>query len=139
MKVLIVGAIDTGGQGIRIVEAFRKHTDWDVRSMAKTASYMSYPVDLPMRKRLLEELYPACDVIHVRNTFEEYDRLARKFGRKPVVIHYHGTKFRGDPHHYLRQQHERRAIGIVSTLDLWLMAPDDLTWLPAPYPVDELA
>jgi hypothetical protein len=140
VKVLLVGAFDTGGQGIRIVEAFRKHSpDWDVRSMAKTASYMNYGVDLPFRKRVLEDLYPKCDVIHVRNSFEEYDRLAKLFGPKPVVIHYHGSRFRGDPERHIAQQRERGAIGIVSTLDLYLLAPDDLEWLPAPYSVDWLA
>lgn len=137
--MLIVGDYDTGGQGIRLVEAFRKHSDWDVRSMAKEAQYMAYAPDLPYRMKHLEELYPACDVIHVRNHFNDYDRLAKQFGRKPVVIHYHGTKFRGNPHHYLREQRERGAIGIVSTLDLWLISPDELEWLPAPYDVDALA
>jgi hypothetical protein len=138
--LLISNQQDTGGQGIRVVEAFRRQSpDWDVRSVAKVQTYMAYPTDLPYRRRLLDELYPQMDVIHVRNTFEDYDRLAAKFGPKPVVIHYHGTRFRGNPALYLRQQRERGAIGIVSTLDLWLIGPDELLWLPAPYSVDWLA
>lgn len=139
MKILIVAsANDTAGQGFRIVEGFRRHTDWEVRSMAQVASFMAYPTDLPYRKRHLEELYQRCDVIHVRNRFDTYDDLAAKYGPKPVVIHYHGTLFRGDPNRFLRQQRERKAVGIVSTLDLWLLAPDELEWLPAPYNVDWL-
>ncbi len=139
MKVLLIGDFDTGGQGVRIVKAFQDDPDWEVRSMAKTASYMAYGTDLPYRRRVMEEMYPECDVIHVRNHFADYDRLAKMFGPKPVVIHYHGTRFRGDPHRHLAQQRERNAIGIVSTLDLWLLAPDELTWMPAPYEVDWLA
>lgn len=140
LRVLIVGSFDTGGQGSRIVEAFQRHAaDWDVRSMVKTTSYMAYPTDLPFRRKLLDELYPKCDVMHVRNSFEEYDRLAKLYGPKPVVIHYHGSKFRGDPNRHIVQQRERGAIGIVSTLDLYLLAPDDLEWLPAPYDVEWLA
>ena len=139
MRVLIVGDFDTGGQGVRIVEAFRRHTDWDVRSMARTSSYMNYATDLPYRKRVLDEIYPTCDVIHVRNHFADYDRLAKAFGPKPVLIHYHGTRFRSDPHRHLAQQRERKAIGVVSTLDLWLIAPDELEWLPSPFRVDDLA
>lgn len=129
--------MDTGGQGSRIVEMFRS-TDWDVRSMAKDHAYMAYPVDLPYRKHLLEELYQAADVIHVRNDFSMYDPCAAKFGPKPVIIHYHGTKFRGNSEHYIREQRKRNAIGVVSTLDLWLLAPDQLEWLPAPYDVSAL-
>ena len=140
MKVLIVGDFDTGGQGIRIVEAFRKHSpDWDVRSMAKTAMYMAYGSDLPYRKRHLDELYPVCDVIHVRNHFGDYDRLVANHGPKPVLIHYHGSRFRGAPERHLAEQRERGAIGVVSTLDLWLIAPDELEWLPSPFDVAGLA
>lgn len=140
MKVLIVAsANDTAGQGIRIKQAFDKLTDWTVRTMAKVPTYMGYPIDLPYRKVSLEEQYQACDVIHVRNRFDTYDQLAAKFGPKPVVIHYHGTLFRGNPEHFLAQQRERKAVGIVSTLDLWLLAPDELEWLPAVYDIDWLA
>jgi hypothetical protein len=139
VNVLIVSsAWDTGGQGVRIAEAFAEEPDWNVRSMAKADSYMNYPVDLPYRRRALEEQYQACDVIHVRNKFDEYDRLAAKYGPKPVVIHYHGSRFRADPNRHIVEQRKRAAVGIVSTLDLWLLAPDDLEWLPAPYSVDQL-
>lgn len=141
MKALAVSAtFDIGGQGIRLVRAFERYgADWSLRSMAKTVSYIGYETDLPFRKPHLEEMYQACDVFHARVDFTLYDRLAAKFGPKPVVIHHHGSKFRANPHYYIRQQRERNAIGIVSTLDLWLLAPDDLVWLPAPYNVDELA
>ena len=139
MKVLILGDFDTAGQGVRIVEAFRRFTDWEVRSMVKSAQYMAYPKDLPFRSKSAEEMYQWADVIHVRNHFDDYDRLSAKFGPKPVVYHAHGTKFRGNPNHYLRQARERRAQVMVSTLDLWLLAGPDAVWLPAPYDVDWLA
>lgn len=140
MNVLIIAwAWDTGGQGGRIAQAFAEEQGWNVRSMAKSNAYMAYPVDLPYRRRSLEEQYQACDVIHVRNHFGDYDRLAKLYGPKPVVIHYHGSKFRGDPNRHIVEQRKRGAIGVVSTLDLWLLAPDDLEWLPAPYNLDQLA
>ncbi len=139
LRVLWLGDSDIGGQGARAVAAFHKHgAAWTLRSMVKERQYMAYAVDLPYRRPSLDEQYQACDVIHVRNHFTDYDMLAAKFGLKPVVIHYHGTKFRSNPQHYLRQQRERGAIGIVSTLDLYLLAPDHLEWLPAPYDVDAL-
>lgn len=131
---------DTGGQGSRAVKAFRRYGDeWEVRSVAKLQQYMAYETDMPFRRDSLEALYQRADVIHVRNRFDEYDRLAAKFGAKPVVIHYHGSLFRADPHKFLRKQRERNALGVVSTLDLYLISPEELEWLPSPFDVDELA
>ena len=107
--------------------------------MAKARTYLAYPVDLPFRRQSLEKQYQRADVIHVRNDFGYYDQLAAKFGPKPDVIHYHGTAFRSDPSRLIREQRARGAIGLVSTLDLYLLAPDDLEWLAAPYDVDWLA
>ena len=132
MKVFIVSDVqDTGGQGVRIKEALERE-GWQVRSMAPP-TWINYPADLPFRKKSAEEMYQWCDVIHVRNSFTLYDQLAEKYGPKPVVVSYHGTKFRGNPNYYLREQSRRGAIGMASTLDLWLLSPDDLEWLPAPY------
>jgi hypothetical protein len=135
----MLGDFDTGGQGVRVVQAFRRHSpDWEVRSMVKTAQYMNYPTDLPFRKREAEALYQWADVIHVRNHFADYDRLASQFGPKPVVYHGHGTKLRSNPAYWVREIKKRNAVAIVSTLDLYLLAPETFTWLPSPYPVDEL-
>lgn len=140
MNVLVVSwAWDTGGQGHRIAQAFAEEPDWNVRSMAQSRAYMAYPVDLPYRRPSLEDQYQAADVIHVRNHFGDYDRLAKLYGPKPVVIHYHGSRFRANPNRHIVEQRKRGAIGVVSTLDLWLLAPDELEWLPAPYDVDALA
>lgn len=139
MNVLVLAwHWDTGGQGSRIAQAFADDPDWTVRSMAKADNYMAYPADLRFSKATLEEQYQAADVIHVRNKFGDYDRLAKKYGPKPLVIHYHGTRFRSDPNRHIIEQRKRGAIGVVSTLDLWLLAPNDLEWLPAPYDVDAL-
>jgi len=137
--ILISSTFDIGGQGHRIVQAFRHLApDWVVRSLVKVQSYLGYPIDLPFRRATLEEQYQAADVIHVRNDFAYYDQMAAKFGPKPCIIHYHGTRFRGAPERHIAEQKARNAIGVVSTLDLWLLAPDDLEWLPAPYDVDWL-
>jgi hypothetical protein len=139
LKVVIASnSFDIGGQGVRIAQAFARHApDWVVRSMSKVGSYLAYPTDLPYRRRELEELYQACDVFHARLDFTDYDRLAAKFGSKPVILHAHGTKYRADPNHWAREAAKRNALIVVSTLDLWLLNTD-ATWLPAPYDVDWL-
>lgn len=132
MRVFILGDFDTGGQGVRIVEAFRD-SGWEVRSMVKDGMYMDYPPDLPYRRRTADEFYQWADVIHVRNHFTDYDRMAAAFGPKPVVFHAHGTKFRGDPARWVREARKRKAVILASTLDLWLLAPEDSEWLPSPH------
>ena len=135
----MVAPLDTGGQGIRFKEAFDRHSDWELRSMARGREYFAYPQDLPFRWAKLEEFYQRCDVIHVRNGFEEYDRLAKDHGPKPVVLHVHGSKYRGNPDRFVREAKERNALILCSTLDLYLIAPEHSVWLPAPYDVDWLA
>lgn len=140
MKVLAVGpGWDTGGQGIRLKQAFDRYGDgWEFRSMVREANYMGYGQDLPFRRKSMEEHYQACDVFHARLDFGLYDQLAAKFGPKPVVLHAHGSKYRGDPNRFVREAKERDAIIVCSTLDLWLLAPDDSVWLPSPYQIDDL-
>jgi len=137
--ILISSTFDIGGQGHRIVQAFRHLApDWVVRSLVKVQSYLGYPIDLPFRRATLEEQYQAADVIHVRNDFAYYDQMAAKFGPKPVLIHHQGTAYRSDPNRHIRERIAHNAIGLVSTLDLWLLDPEGTEWLPAPIDVNAM-
>jgi hypothetical protein len=139
MALLLTSGPDIGGQGIRMVEAFHDDPEWEVRSMAQQMQYMAYGVDLPYRKALAAEMYQKADVIHVRLRFDIYDQLAAKFGPKPVVIHHHGSLYRADPARHIREAKKRNAIVLVSTLDLWLLYPEESVWLPSPFDVDALS
>ncbi|MCA1570820.1 MAG: hypothetical protein LC798_10985, partial [Chloroflexi bacterium] len=122
-----------------IAQAFGRHApDWTVNSAVHSAAYTDYPIDQPWRQPVLRQLWEAADVAHLHNRFSTARLFEKHVGAKPTLIHYHGTVFRSDPWHLLREQRQRRAVGIVSTLDLWGIAPDDLTWLPAPYDLDML-
>lgn len=136
--VAVSPSFDIGGQGARLKQAFDRDGECDFRSMVKDASFIAYPTDLPFRRKHLEELYQACDVFHARLDFGLYDELAAKYGPKPVVLHAHGTKYRADPNRFVREARARNALIVCSTLDLWLLAPDDSVWLPAVYSVDWL-
>lgn len=121
------------------MRAFHRHGgDWEVRSMARQDQYMAYGADLPFRKQLAAELYQQADVIHCRLRFDLYDQLAAAYGPKSVILHQHGSLYRGNPNLFLRQARERNALIVVSTLDLWLLAPDESEWLPSPFDVDAL-
>jgi len=146
MRVLVLcGGADTGGQGIRIRTAFaRFRPDWEVRSVTASRNYMDYEEDVfwSTNNDQIAALYEQADVIHVRNTFDvcrRFEKRRRPRKTKPVVIHHHGSMFRTDHAHLLRQSQQLGAVGLVSTLDLLRYAPDRLTWLPIPHDLDELA
>jgi hypothetical protein len=131
---------DTGGTGYRISHAFRKGGDgWVFRSACNSSSvlpYLDYPEDVPWDWEQIQELYRDSDVFHARNDWSTYERLAGLRNPRPRLIHYHGTNFRVLNAKRLREQGDNLAL--VSTLDLWLIAPDRLEWLPSPYDLESL-
>lgn len=136
MRVLNISAgPDTGGNGIRAVRAFAKLTDWEYRFARRTTNYLDYPADLPWSEAAA--FWRRADVVHVREGFLVERTLSAP--RRPSVIHHHGTIFRRHARELIRAQRQRGAVGLAATLDLWLMAPDDLVWAPAFYDLDWLA
>lgn len=128
MKVLYLSqGIDTGGQGARLKKAFDRHTDWEFRSACARQTYIGYPTDMSYQRAQRE--MASFDVIHTRDSFVEPCH----------VIHYHGSRFRNNPRPYLREQKRRGLVGLVSTLDLYVIAPDRLEWSPSPYDLEWLA
>jgi len=136
MRVLNASHVaDTGGNGFRTARAFARHRPgWHYRSTARTGNWLAYPVDLPWELALAE--WRLADVVHVRDGFQAEALLGAP--RRPTVIHQHGTQFRLHRDRLLREQRARGAIGLAATLDLYLMAPDDLDWMPALYELGEL-
>lgn len=132
---------DTGGTGYRISQAFKQagpDQDWVFRSACNPSAvltYLDYPEDVPWDQQLVRQLFAEADVFHARNDFGTYERLG---GRLPLVAHYHGSNFRSLWGTRLRQQRELKALGLVSTLDLHLIAPSETEWLPSPFDVDWL-
>lgn len=129
---------DTGGTGWRIANAFRDDSEVSFRSACNSSSilpYLAYPEDVPWDWSEIQRLYLEADLFHARNDWSTYQRLAGRHAI-PSLIHYHGTNFRTLSSQRLREQGDR--IGLVSTLDLWLIAPDRLEWLPSPYDLGAL-
>lgn len=121
---------DTGGYSIRLKQAFDNWSAHNYRScIGKPVSYIRYPTDAPHRDH--RKLVAWADLIHVSHQPAATD--------KPQVVQYHGTKFRNNPDKFLGLQQKVGASAVCSTLDLWLIAPDLITWLPSPYNLDWLA
>lgn len=131
---------DTGGQQGRLRRAFRRHAPtWEYDSV--TAVQTFYDLERRYRAYVVKsDLWPRADVVHLHNELAVADRFERRGGkRKPVVVHYHGSRYRIAPDHHLASAAERGAVQIVSTLDLQAIAPDATTWAPTPYDLDLLA
>jgi predicted SnoaL-like aldol condensation-catalyzing enzyme len=153
MKVLSIHkGQDTGGQGWRMTQAFRRYApDWTFHSAyaPNVFFYIAYPQDVIWEKDNVINLWKEADVVHLHNNFATAQIMERATGirhynyrtqsGKKAVVHYHGTAFRTNPKPFLHEQRKRKVLGLVSTLDLWLMAPHDTEWLPAPYDLDWLA
>lgn len=121
---------DTGGYSIRLKRAFDVHSAHTYRScIGRPVSYIRYPTDAKPRE--YAALARWADLIHVSHQPVPVN--------KPQVVQYHGTKFRNNPDRFLALQADAGAEAVCSTLDLWLVAPDRLTWLPSPYDLGHLA
>jgi glycosyltransferase involved in cell wall biosynthesis len=131
--VLPFGA-DTGGVNHQIVDAFRHERGWLVRAMISGTNYIHYPPDLPFDYALLGDWWRHADVIHLSHEFFRLRKVERlKLPDRPKVMHYHGTGYRERSDDLIRHQRAHKAIGLVSSLDLWLLNPDETEWLPCPY------
>jgi hypothetical protein len=131
--VLPFGA-DTGGVNHQIVSAFRREPGWLVRAMISGTNYIHYPPDLPFDYSLLGEWWRAADVIHLSHEFFRLRKVERlRLPSRPKVMHYHGTGYRERAEDLIRHQRAHKAIGLVASLDLWLLNPDETEWLPCPY------
>jgi hypothetical protein len=131
---------DTGGWGWRLFNAFRQHApDWTLRSMVRPNAfmYLEYPQDLTWVDA--REWWKNADVVHLHNDYRTAKVFEQRGPAKSAIIQYHGSAFRENPQGVLAEQRRRGAIGIVSTLDLHLIAPDDLEWVGSPYDLDWLA
>lgn len=127
---------DTGACGIRTKWAFGKYRpDWTYDMVGGSRNYMITPVDRPRHEML--DLWQRADVVHFRNDFAHQERIGAP--DRPAVLHHHGTHFRSLHESLNAEAARRRAVQLVSTLDLWLIHPDTTEWLPSPYDLEWLA
>lgn len=126
------GGDDVGGVGWGMASAFNAvRPDWTYESVVGSPSWLQYPRHTPIER--LDTAWAEADVVHLHEGFS----FVR--GPKPLVVTYHGTGFREVPGLCLEQVRLHRAVCLVPTLDLWLLAPDEVTWAPAPFDLDWLA
>lgn len=128
---------DLAGISGEMARAFAGHPSIKVRSLVRQRNYLAYPLTEPWSLAAVRDAAAEAEVIHVHNSFRTAEQFRLPKNRR-YVVHHHGTRLRESPTAILREQQHRRARGVVSTLDLWLLAPDEMTWVPAPVNVDRL-
>jgi hypothetical protein len=144
VKVLLLAmGQDTGGVLSGIRRAFRNEPGWTIHTMVSTVNYIGYETDILWRESRLQHWWQWADVIHVQHRMVAIEWLTggwHGFRLKPksYVISFHGTNFRDDPEPLIRDMDAYHAIGLASTLDLWLLAPERIAWQPNPSDVDAM-
>lgn len=143
MRILIVSSgEDSGGVGIAIKQAFDRHApDYSVRQVRFNNNYLDYPADITLNADNLtevDELFEKADVVHFMERWFGAKRY-KSFFTKPKVMHHHGTIFRTDPTPLMEQAELYRAISVVSTIDLLLIAPEgELRWVGNPVDIGHM-
>lgn len=127
---------DTGGTGYLMASAFNAVAPWvTYNAVCGAPSYLQYPPHTPWDWTNIRRMWRQADVVHLHDGFHQTQGLPRR----PHVVTWHGTGFREQSDTCLALQRAKGAVGLVSTLDLWLLAPDDVQWMPAPFDLDWLA
>lgn len=123
---------DIGGVGFRSARALNRHQpDWQVNAYQGAPSYLQFPHHSAWHWPTIAQQWLEADVRH------SHDHRAEIVAVPANVVTFHGTGFRENPHGLL--QHAGDARVLVSTLDLWLLAPDDVEWMPQIDDLDDLA
>lgn len=125
---------DIGGVGYRTATAFNRYRpDWIYRAYRGAPSYLQYPEHTPWSWPAIVRDWNSANVVHV------HDHLPIVGAKRPTVVTYHGTGYREQSNTMLPMSLKARARVLVSTLDLWLLHPDDTTWMPQMDDLDRLA
>lgn len=137
MKILSFSPFDdTGGFGYRMASAFDQHgrSGWEYRAVRGNPSYLQFPAHDVWDWDAVRRWWAEADVVHV------HDYYTHDVGpQRPTVMTFHGTGFREDPAGRLEYAATWNARPLVSTLDLWLHAPEETTWCPQIDDLDALA
>lgn len=134
---------DPAGISGGIARAFRNDREWHVRSLVSKVNYIDYPAPEPFDRRAVVQAWGEADVVHLHHDFRSFDLVHQgwagsRLESKPFVVEFHGQRFRKAPWSHLIELVLNDAIGLASTLDLYLLGPERLEWAPAPVNVEAM-
>jgi hypothetical protein len=129
---------DTGGQsmaGKRILEAAGD----SVRVFVHTLHAFGYQAAERWDNDLVREAYSWADVVVLHNDPTVLEKVGTGSG-KLIVVHHHGSRFRGNPAAIWAQGEAIGARQVVSTVDLLLSVPagKHAEWMPQVIDIDHM-
>lgn len=117
MNVFSIALWDWGGSGYFLSQAVSKYTEHTSRAYRKEKSKLEFPADFTaMTPGELRERWSWADVIHAHDAMGM--GKMKKLPPKPVVISYHGGRFRKNPDWFHRRDARQNWLGVVATADL---------------------
>ena len=95
MNILQLATVDNGGSTYFMRDALRQYTEHECKSARMYQSQYRYPQDIvrPTQKEI-NELYRWADVVHLHDESGGLIFGQWKKRPKPVVVTYHGTRYR---------------------------------------------
>lgn len=125
LKIFSISKNDWAGCGYFLSQAVNEHTEHHSRAFRKERSLFDFPHELThLTGQRLKALWNWADVIHIHDN-PGFD--VTKMPHKPIVVTYHGTRYRNAPEVYNRLARKRGWLATVATPDLTQFG---LPWLP---------
>jgi len=129
MNILHLATVDNGGGAYFCADALNTHTEHKARAVRTYQGALAYPYDvLKPAEAELAALYEWADLVHVHDEAGGL-LIERGWMKKPVVITWHGTRYRRYHAKFDARCEKRRWLVTVSTLDLTKWGAE---WLPMP-------
>jgi len=113
LKIFSVSEYDWAGCGYFLAQAIQKKTPHKCRAVRLQTPKLDFPFDmLDIGDRNINKLIRWCDVIHIHDSFNHgpFD--------KPVMITFHGDRYRKKHEGFHKMLEERGWFGTVATTDL---------------------
>ena len=130
MNILQLATVDNGGGAWFVKDALDRHTDYECRAVRMYQSKLRYPYDiLAPTQAEIGELYRWADLVHVHD--DAGGLIVNQWfkNQKPVVVTYHGSRYRQHWQQYNEKCKERGWKVTCSTIDLTWRGAE---WLPTP-------
>lgn len=130
MNVLQLATVDNGGGAWFLKDALDRHTNHECRAVRMYQSKLRYPYDiLAPTQGEINDLYAWADMIHVHDDAGGLIINQWTDDPKPVVITYHGTRYRRFWQQFNAKCEHRGWKVTCSTIDLTWRGAE---WLPTP-------
>lgn len=135
LRIVQLTSIDAGMVVFRLHSAINGSTPHEsVMASSRHRSFQApYQCDISDDREILRKALRECDIVHCHLSYQEFDRLGVAT-QAPVVIHHHGSMYRGAYNGINQRDAYKADVRLVSNPEL-LKYGENLNFLPNPVPV----